>query len=140
MKSLLSSSGNLNTMMSPRWGSENRTRILSQYGSLRSYRNFVTRMWSPIVRVGTMEPGGILKAWTTKVRMKRARMMAMRMASPYSRHRGLLRTDSVCCPSAGGAVIGAGSIHRAATPAPFAEGTGEGRGGEKGWTPGGADS
>ena len=32
-----------------------------------------------------MEPEGILKAWTTKVRMSNAKMIAMRMASAYSR-------------------------------------------------------
>src|SRR5437867_9511808 len=121
MKSLLSSSGNLNTIISPRWGSENRIRIVSQYGSLKSYRNFVTRMWSPIVRVGTIEPEGILKAWTMKVRMNRARMIAMRIASPYSRQRGLLRTDSVRSPPAGDPVIGAGSIDGTTTPSLSAE-------------------
>jgi hypothetical protein len=32
-----------------------------------------------------MEPEGILKAWTTNVRMNRARSMAMVIASKYSR-------------------------------------------------------
>ena len=37
-----------------------------------------------------MEPDGILKAWITKVRMKRARTRAITIASTYSRKADLV--------------------------------------------------
>jgi hypothetical protein len=36
-----------------------------------------------------MDPDGILNAWTTNVRMNSARMIAMRIASVYSRQTDL---------------------------------------------------
>jgi len=47
--------------------------------------NLLTSIWSPINKVFFMEPDGILKAWTTKVLIKRASSNAMRIASAYSR-------------------------------------------------------
>ena len=40
-----------------------------------------------------MEPDGMRKAWTTKVRIKRARITAMTMASIFSRRRPLVRSS-----------------------------------------------
>ena len=42
-----------------------------------------------------MEPVGILKAWTAKVRMKRARMTATTIDSRYSRPTDFLKAGSV---------------------------------------------
>jgi len=41
-------------------------------------------MWSPTKRVGIIEPEGILNGSTTKARIKRARRMAITMASKFS--------------------------------------------------------
>jgi hypothetical protein len=43
-------------------------------------------MWSPISKVSFMDPDGILNAWTTNVRMKRARITATTIASMFSRN------------------------------------------------------
>src|SRR6476659_6482592 len=43
-------------------------------------------MWSPINRVGIIEPEGILNAWTTNTRMAKASSIATTMASAYSRN------------------------------------------------------
>jgi len=45
-----------------------------------------------------MDPEGILNACTMNVRMNRARMTAMTIASAYSRQRGLLRAETVSAP------------------------------------------
>src|SRR5271155_1322543 len=45
----------------------------------------LTRIWSPMSSVGSIEPDGILYAWMKKVRMKIASRSAMTIASPYSR-------------------------------------------------------
>src|SRR5271156_1826420 len=45
----------------------------------------LTRMWSPMSSVGSIEPDGILYACTKNVRMKIASTSAMNIASPYSR-------------------------------------------------------
>src|SRR6516162_2555831 len=57
-------------------------------------------MWSPTSRVGIIEPEGILNAWTTKVRIRRARRTATRIASMYSRTTDFLRTLGTGCVSA----------------------------------------
>ena len=41
-------------------------------------------------RFSSIDPVGILKAWTTNVRMNSARITAMTIDSKYSRDRGLL--------------------------------------------------
>jgi len=43
--------------------------------------NLLTTRWSPIRRLSSIEPDGILKFSNTKVRTKSARMKATRMAS-----------------------------------------------------------
>ena len=58
------------------------------------YANLETRIWSPISRVLSMDPEGILKACKRKVRMNRARSRAMKMASAYSLKTLFWRT---CC-------------------------------------------
>ena len=45
-------------------------------------------------RLGSIEPVGILKAWTAKVRMKRARMTATTIDSRYSRPTDFLKAAS----------------------------------------------
>src|SRR5215210_1449559 len=47
--------------------------------------NLLTRMWSPISRFFSIEPDGILNAWTTQVRAKVAKTTAISRASRYSR-------------------------------------------------------
>src|SRR5512138_2679150 len=56
--------------------------------------NLLTSRWSPTSRVGSMEPDGILKAWTTKVRMRNARAREMTMASAYSLQTDLALPDA----------------------------------------------
>ena len=45
-------------------------------------------------RFSFIEPVGILKAWTAKVRMKRARMTATMMDSRYSRPTDFLKAGA----------------------------------------------
>src|SRR5262249_49388839 len=66
--------------------------------------NLLTRMWSPTSRVGIMEPDGILKAWTTKVRIRSASRTAMRMASAYSRTTDFRRGCVIVCGTLSGSV------------------------------------
>ena len=47
--------------------------------------NLLTRMWSPMSRFSSMEPVGILKACTAKVRAKTAKISVIRSTSRYSR-------------------------------------------------------
>src|SRR5512135_854502 len=47
--------------------------------------NLLTKMWSPIRRVSSMEPEGILKACRNRVRTIRAMISATPNASAYSR-------------------------------------------------------
>src|SRR5262249_7142063 len=63
-------------------------------------------MWSPIRRVGIMEPEGILKASSAKVRIRRAGRTATRLASVSSRTADFFRTAVVGCASASGTVSG----------------------------------
>ena len=42
-------------------------------------------MWSPMSSVGSMEPEGILNAWTTNVLINNARTTAITIASIFSR-------------------------------------------------------
>ena len=49
-----------------------------------------------------MEPDGILKAWTTKVRMKAAIRIAMMIASAYSRIFAVFGFEVMMCPSFSG--------------------------------------
>src|SRR5437870_9813409 len=51
----------------------------------------LTRRWSPMRRLRSIEPVGILKACTTKVRMKRARITATTTDSRYSRATDFLK-------------------------------------------------
>ena len=54
----------------------------------------LTSRWSPISRLGSIEPVGILKAWTANVRMKSARMTATTIDSRYSRPTDFLKAGS----------------------------------------------
>src|SRR5262249_49769915 len=49
------------------------------------------RRWSPMRRLVSMDPVGILNAWTMKVRMKVARMKATTSDSRYSRATDFLK-------------------------------------------------
>src|SRR5438477_986680 len=51
----------------------------------------LTRRWSPMSRLGSIEPVGILNACTTYVRMKRARITATTTDSRYSRATDFLK-------------------------------------------------
>ena len=53
-----------------------------------------------------MEPEGILNAWTTKVRIRRARRTATRIASVYSRTTDFFRAAAFGAASASGTVSG----------------------------------
>jgi hypothetical protein len=62
-----------------------------------------------------MEPEGMVKAWTTSVRMTRASAMAMTMASPYSRISDLRRAfapivSAAASSPAGVPVTGTGTL------------------------------
>jgi hypothetical protein len=90
MKSRDGSRGNWKTRISARRGSRRRGTVKSAIrvrgtSTMVPTSILLTSRWSPIWRVSSMEPEGILKAWTTKVRMTRARATATRMASVHSR-------------------------------------------------------
>ena len=72
----------------------------------------MTRMWSPIWRVGSIEPEGILNAWTTNTRMAKARSIARMIASAYSR-----KTDlrAVVAPGEAGGPDGSAAKGRPAS-------------------------
>src|SRR4029450_12251454 len=63
----------------------------------------LTRRWSPMRRLVSMEPVGILNACTTKVRMNRARITATTTDSRYSRGTDFLKV-------AGASALGAGWV------------------------------
>src|SRR5439155_16574842 len=91
MKSRVGSSGNLNTTTWPRWTGFF-ARTLSSRGSADGeYMTLLTRRWSPMRRLGSIEPVGILNACTTYVRMKRARITATTTDSRYSRATDFLK-------------------------------------------------
>src|SRR4029453_4215943 len=85
MKSRSGSSGNLNTMTSPRRMARIGIRIRSSELAVGAKMNLLTSRWSPTSRFGSIEPVGILKACTTNVRMNSARMTATTIDSKYSR-------------------------------------------------------
>src|SRR5271156_5469196 len=96
MKSLVRSGGKTNTTTSPRWtGSRWKTYWPSgrpgtsspkiESGIRRPKMILLTRIWSPMSSVGSIDPDGILYAWMKNVRMKIASRSAMTIASPYSR-------------------------------------------------------
>ena len=94
MKSRLGSSGNLKTTTWPRVIGLLPNRASSQGPSDGEYTSLLTSRWSPMRRLGSIEPVGILKAWTAKVRMKSARMTATTIDSRYSRATDFLKAGS----------------------------------------------
>ena len=58
------------------------------------YTSLLTSKWSPINRLGSIEPVGILNAWTAKVRMNSARITATTIDSRYSRKTDFLNASS----------------------------------------------
>jgi len=85
MKSRSGFSGYLNTMMSPRLIPVIGSRARSAPETVGAKTNLFTSNWSPMSRFGSIDPVGILKAWTMKVLMNSARITAMTMDSKYSR-------------------------------------------------------
>src|SRR2546425_626156 len=61
----------------------------------------LTRRWSPMRRLGSIEPVGILNACTTKVRMKRARITATTTDSRYSRATDFLKVAEASARAGG---------------------------------------
>jgi hypothetical protein len=61
--------------------------------------NLLTSRWSPMSRLFSIEPVGILKACTMKVRTKSARMTATQIDSKYSRAVDFLY--GTACPEPG---------------------------------------
>src|SRR3982751_360778 len=91
MKSRSGSSGNLNTMMSPRLMSLIGSSVFSTRPSVGPKTNLFTSRWSPISRLFSIDPVGILKACTTHVRTNSARITAMTIDSKYSRRTDFLK-------------------------------------------------
>ena len=85
MKSRSGSSGNLNTTTSPRTTGRIGSSARSIPVAVGAKTNLLTSRWSPTSRFGSIEPVGILKACTTKVRMNSARITATTIDSKYSR-------------------------------------------------------
>ena len=85
MKSRSGSSGNLKTTTWPRaifFLPKSRS---SRGPSDGEYTSLFTSRWSPMSRFSCIDPVGILKACTAKVRTKRARSTATTIDSRYSR-------------------------------------------------------
>src|SRR4051812_41613528 len=99
MKSRSGSTGNLNTTTSPRCTVPVGRMVRSTADSVGPKTNLLTSRWSPISRLFSIEPVGILKACTTKVRMNSARMTAVTIASKYSRSADFLNSRGAgTCP------------------------------------------
>src|SRR5919112_1581987 len=96
MKSRSGSSGYLNTITSPRRGSLTGSTFLPIASGVGPKTNLLTSRWSPISRLFSIDPVGILKACTTHVRTNSARITAMTIDSKYSRRTDFLKAaDSV---------------------------------------------
>src|SRR5688572_6650870 len=85
MKSRSGSSGYLKTMTSLRWISRIGSSARSSGVAAGPKTNLFTSRWSPISRLFSIDPVGILKAWTAQVRTNSARITAMTIDSKYSR-------------------------------------------------------
>src|SRR5687768_6880012 len=95
MKSRSGSSGYLNTRMSPRSMSSIGSSVFSRPLSDGAKTNLFTSRWSPINRLFSIDPVGILNAWTTNVRTNSARMTATQIDSKYSRAVDLRYSGSI---------------------------------------------
>src|SRR4030095_7459349 len=85
MKSRSGSSGYLKTRMSPRRIGSIGNSFSSTRESVGANTNLLTRRWSPMSRLFSIDPVGILTACTTKVLTKSARITATQIDSKYSR-------------------------------------------------------
>src|SRR5687768_12955842 len=85
MKSRSGSSGYLKTTTSPRRMVRIGRMPRSAADSAGPKTNLLTSRWSPIRRLFSIEPVGILKAWTAQVRTNSARITAVTIDSKYSR-------------------------------------------------------
>src|SRR6186997_588363 len=75
--------------------------VSSVFVSVGAATNLLTSKWSPISRFGSIEPLGILNAWTTNVRTKNAKITATQIDSKYS------RTTDLRNPGPAASVMGA---------------------------------
>src|ERR671921_393427 len=100
MKSRSGSSGYLNTITSPRRGSLTGSTFLPIASGVGPKTNLLTSRWSPISRLFSIDPVGILNACTTHVRTNSARITAMTIDSKYSR-----RTDFLNAVAIAGALL-----------------------------------
>ena len=86
MKSRSGSSGYLKTMIIAATDRLDRQQCLFQARHRRRKHKLASREGDrPISRLFSIDPVGILKAWTMKVRTKSARMTATQIDSKYSR-------------------------------------------------------
>src|SRR5690348_3690025 len=97
MKSRSGSSGYLNTTISPRRRLRTGRRARPIASGVGPNTNLFTRRWSPMSRLFSIDPVGILNACTTHVRTKRARITAMTIDSKYSRMTDFLNGCVAIC-------------------------------------------